>query len=313
MRRKVLFFFLASLFFMPALLPSSQAKEIKRYFRMGDGRIHIRNTHTGREANVKITNPDGSLSSDGLSAIDRVFGFVPLSEGDHMSFRLLFLLDYFSDKVAPGRVIHLTSGYRDPAYNQKLRDQGGNVALTSVHMDAMAADFFIEGVKGKRLWEIVRKENCCGIGHYGGQEVHLDSGKPRFWEAATSKVRSGESESNRRIFLSTQYDYYRPNEELRLYLSSISDFSFGVKRTIRFVRESSENEEGGVSSQIETNDECVPVVDRESAKSLRAFLPESLTSGRYRVHVEFCHILFPQMPVSVESNPIEVAKDNQDP
>jgi uncharacterized protein YcbK (DUF882 family) len=133
--------------FWPPALHAAEAPEgqkTARFFRMGDGRLHIANMHDGRKADVRLLGRDGAPDEASLAALDRVFGF-PGKSGDHISPRLLFLLDYFSDKVAPGRTIELHSGYRAPAYNLKLRRKGGVVAPASTHMDAMAIDFSIRG------------------------------------------------------------------------------------------------------------------------------------------------------------------------
>ena len=306
----LLWFFLQSLFFQMAMGISEAADtEIKRFFRMGDGEIRICNVHNGLEANVQLLKHDGSLNEGALIALDKVFGLPQGDRGEHVSSRLIFLLDYFSDKVAPGRIIELHSGYRDPAYNQKLRSSGGNVALTSTHMDAMAIDFSIKGVAGKELWETIRKEECCGVGYYGGDVVHLDSGRPRFWEAATSKVNSGESKFNGRIYLSTQYDRYKPGENVHLTLSSVSDYPFGVRRAIGIVKEGLTDEDGAIVGQIGADDECISVSDRAGGRSLYAPLPQDLPAGRYRIRVEFCRIPFPQMPTGIVSNPVEVVRE----
>ncbi len=278
----------------------------ERFFRMGDGRVHIRNGHNGREANVVLVREDGSVDEQARAALDQVFGIDAKGEGDHVWLRLLLLLDYFSDKVAPGRVIELYSGYRAPAYNQKLRAGGGIVALTSTHMDGMAIDFAIEGVAGKELWEIIRREDCCGIGHYGGNTVHLDCGRPRFWEAATSGVHSGESEFNRRMYLSAEYDRYRTGEEARFMLTSVSDYPFGVKKALKIIGESRFGAEISIAHELRANEECVPIRNRSDARSLFVPLPGDLPAGKYRVQIDFCNKPFPQMPSAISSNIVEV-------
>ena len=304
----MLLWFPLQLLFSQMAFGASEAgeTEIRRFFRMGDGHIHIRNAHNGYEADVQLLKHDGSLNEDAFTALDRVFGFSPRERDDHVSLRLIFLLDYFSRRVAPGRIIDLHSGYRDPQYNQKLRSLGGNVAPTSTHMDAMAIDFSIKGVSGRKLWETIRKEECCGVGYYGGDMVHLDSGRPRFWEAATSKVNSGESRFNRRIYLSTQFDRYKPGENVHLTLSSVSDYPFGVKRAIDIVSENKADEDSAIVTQIRADNECVSITDRSAGRSLYAPLPQDLPPGRYRIRVEFCRIPFPQMPALTISNPLEV-------
>ena len=307
--RLILFFFLELVWLQVLCGGAGAGDELQmyqRFFRMGDGRIHIRNGHNGHEVNVGLLRQDGSVDQEALAALDQVFGLAGNGNGEHISLRLLFLLDYFSDKVAPGRVIEQYSGYRVPEYNQKLRAEGRIVAFTSTHMDAMAIDFAIEGVAGKELWESIRREECCGVGHYGGNTVHLDCGRPRFWEAATSGVASGESQFNRRMYLSTEYDRYRTGEQARLALSSVSDYPFGVKKGLGFLKEGSGGSGGAVVGEIGRADECAQVRNRADGKSLRVLLPNNLPTGRYRVRIDFCNKPFPQMPSTITSNPVEV-------
>jgi len=307
----MLLWFLPQVLFVQTAIGISEAAdtEIKRFFRMGDGRIRIRNVHNALVADVQVLNHDGTLNEGALRKLDRVFGFPEGKKDEHVSLRLIFLLNYFSEKVAPGRIIELESGYRDPEYNQKLRSLGGIVAPTSTHMDGMAIDFSIKGVAGKALWETIRKEECCGVGYYGGRMVHLDSGRPRFWEAATSKVNSGESDFNRRMYLSTEYDRYKPGENVHLTLSSVSNYGFGVKRAITIVKEGLTDEDGAIIGRIRADDECISISDRSDGRSLYVPLPEGLPPGRYRISVEFCRIPFPQMPGRIVSNPVEVVHE----
>jgi uncharacterized protein YcbK (DUF882 family) len=295
---------------MLPLLPALAGGETigERFFLRGDGRIHIRNARTGEEARVALLTADGSLNEEAFTRIDAVFGFPTKEKGEHISPRLIFMLDYFSDLVAPGKAINLESGFRSPRYNSKLRNAGGNVARTSTHIDGMALDFNIKGVKGKDLWEIVRSKNCCGVGYYGGKNVHLDSARPRFWEAATSKVRTGESDYNRRIYLATDYDRYRTGDTVRLSFSAVSDFGFGIRRTVVFVDDSGGND-AIATAEIKTRDDtdCVVIRDRETARFIYLTLPANLHEGRYRIRVDFCQRPFDQMPLGTVSNEIELS------
>lgn len=284
--------------------------EPARFFRSGDGQIHIRNEKDGREANVNLIDQRGVLNEKALKEIDAVFGFPDSPKGEHVSLRLLFLLDYFSDLVAPGKKIHLVSGYRSPSYNEKLKKSGGNVARTSTHIDGMAMDFFIDGVDGKALWEAMRKENCCGAGHYGGRVVHLDSGKPRFWEAATSKVDTKESEFNRRIYLSTEYDRYKRGEKVRFFLTSVSDFNFGIQKTAVLVNErDGSNRPTVLSVQSQPEEGCLSMNTRSATRFIYSALPADIEPGRYRIRFDFCNRPFSQMPSMVISNEIEIVQD----
>jgi uncharacterized protein YcbK (DUF882 family) len=278
-----------------------------RFFLMGDGKIHIKNMHTGKEASVTLVTADGSLNEEGFARIDAVFEFPTNERGEHISPRLIFMLDYFSDLVGPGKLIKLESGYRSPEYNSALRNGGGNVARTSVHIDGMALDFSIDGVNGKKLWEIIKNRDCCGVGYYGGASIHLDSTRPRFWEAATSRVRTGDSDYNRRIYLSTDYDRYGSGETVRLSFSSVSDFGFGIKRTIALVDDSEGNNTVS-TAQIAARDDvdCVRIDDRKASRFIYFTLPPNLHGGRHRIRVDYCRRPYEQMPLKTVSNEIQV-------
>jgi uncharacterized protein YcbK (DUF882 family) len=277
-----------------------------RFFLIGDGRIHIRNAKTGEEANVHLFRTDGSLNEEGFNKIDKVFGFPGREKREHISPRLICMLDYFSDLVAPGKVINLDSGYRSPQYNTTIWNVGGNVARTSQHMDGMAIDFNIDGVDGKELWRKIKNEACCGVGYYGGADIHLDSARPLFWEAETSKVRTGESDYNQRIYLSTDYDRYRIGEKVRLSLSAISDFSFGIKRTATLI-----NDKSGTKAPVPlittgNTADCVMITNRKASRFIYFNLPKTLPADTYRVKMEFCNQPFTQMPAETLSNEINV-------
>ena len=277
------------------------------FFLMGDGKIHIQNVQTNKEAKVNMLLTDGSLNESALEQIDAVFGYKSRSKGDHISPRMLFMLNYFSNLVAPGRTIFLTSGYRSPEYNDGLRKAGKIAAKTSVHMDGLALDFYIEGVNGKELWEIIREKNCCGVGHYGGREIHLDAARPRFWEAATSKVNTNESDYNRKMYLSTDFDRYRPGQNVRLTLSSISDLGFGIrKKVLLFYETAGNNPAAEMEIQNINSNDCRMIKDRSDLRLINFNLPKDLKEGRYRIRLDFCQRPFDQMPVKIESNEIEV-------
>jgi len=301
---------IASLLIISSPCLGTPPPDTSRFFLSGDCKISIRNDHSGREADVNLIDADGRLNKNALIEIDTVFGLPASRKGEHISLRLLFLLDYFSDKVAPGKTIHLISGYRSPAYNKKLKNSGGNVARTSTHMDGMAIDFYLEGIDGKALWEAIRRENCCGVGHYGGASVHLDSGRPRFWEAATSKVGTRESEFNRTLYLSTEYDRYKQGEKIRFFLTSLSDFPFGINRKATLF-DNIEGKDNAASMIIQARDgeECIIVKDRDAARSIYSTLPSGIEPGRYKIRFDFCRKPFEQMPATTLSNEIEIVKE----
>lgn len=290
----------------------SRAGEAARpFFLMGSGRLHLLNLRNNQEARICLLNADGSLNDAALGEIDRVFGYPTAEMGDHISPRLLFMLSYFADRVAPGRLITIESGYRSPEYNDQLRRRGANAARTSTHMDGLALDFRIEGVDGKELWEIVRGENCCGVGHYGGDIIHLDAGRPRFWEAATSGTGAREPDYNRYIYLSTDFDRYPRQAPIRLILSSVGTFGFGIVPEA-FVQVEGDPERPVARMKIAGcgSDACCIIPDRKAARFLLADLPPDLPAGRYTIRLRFCQKPFEQMPDQVISRTFEVFQVN---
>ena len=271
-----------------------------RFFMHGDGQT----------LDVQMRKADGSLDDAAFAKIDATFGFPTQSMGENISRRMLGMLDYFSDLVAPGKTVVMASGYRSQSYNNQLRKLGRTAAKTSTHIDGMAIDFSIAGVNGKSLWEMIRQRDCCGVGNYGGNVIHLDSGRPRFWETATSKVHTNASDYNRYIYLSTEYDRYNAGERVRLLFTSISDFGFGVKRDFSFVSDKDGEKVVG-HGQLEADahqvqDDCVMINERKEARFIYTTLSDAMKPGTYRVRFDFCHKPFAEMPDKTVSNIIEI-------
>ncbi len=292
------------------LLPpglSLAAREPDRFFMMGNGRLHLKNLRNDREARVDLRKRDGSLNDAAFTEVDRVFGFPIGEKGEHISPRLLFMLSYFADLAAPGKAINIESAYRSPEYNDKIRKKGANAARTSTHMDGMALDFWLEGVDGKDLWQTIRERDCCGVGHYGGKIIHLDAARPRFWEAMTSGTKTAEPDYNRHLYLSSEYDRYRPGEAVRLSLSGISTFGFGVRAAVELYGPA-DSGKAVAQARIDGKDRttCIPIADRKAARFLSVAVPPGLSAGRYRAKLDFCDKPFSQMPAAVFSNEIEV-------
>jgi uncharacterized protein YcbK (DUF882 family) len=298
------------LFLLPIGLAAGAETGQGRFFLAGDGKIHIKNVRNGEEVRVDLLKFDGSLNEEGFTMIDNVFGFPTLEKGEHISPRLIFMLDYFSDLAAPGKAINLESGYRSPEYNADIRSAGANAAKTSQHMDGMAIDFHIEGVSGKELWELIRSRECCGVGHYGGATIHMDSARPRFWEAATSRTKTRESDYNRKIYLSTDYDRYQPGDPVRLFFSSVSDFGFGISPIAALVMDpEGAKKVATVQASLKhpsKNTRCLRIDDRQTSRFIHLNVPTKLLPGRYRVKIDFCDRQFEEMPSTTVSNEIEV-------
>lgn len=288
---------------------SSQQKEItKPFFWMGDGKIKMMNTHNGKSVDVNYLKADGKMDDTAFAQIDSIFGFPTTEKGENISRRTIAMLDYFSDLTAPGKIIRLVSGFRSPSYNQSLRDKGRIAAKTSTHIDGMALDFSIAGVKGIDLWNLIRGKDCCGVGNYGSDIVHLDSGRPRFWQAATSKVDTDASAYNRYIYVSSEYDRYKPGDKVRLFFTSVSDFGFGVDAKIKIVTDKEGDSEAANTELENSGGKCTIVADRKASRFLYVTIPDNLPAGKYRFRVDFCKTIAEAMPKLVVSNEWEMGQ-----
>ena len=159
------------------------------------------------------------------------------------------------------------------------------------------------------IWERVRSLDCCGIGNYGGKEVHLDSGKPRFWTAETALPKEDVPPQNRNIYLASDKDIYYAGETLRLFFSGVSDYPFGVKIPFKLKKEDRTIESFIPEFKKEiSGKECVPLEERKHGRLITWKIPEDIKApnGRLSVEVEFCDPVTEIMPHRIVSKPFVI-------
>ena len=83
--------------------------------------------------------------------------------------------------------VEILSGYRTPASNQRLREQGIPAARQSLHMEGKAADVRIANLNEEVLGGLVKSFRQGGVGFYyrGGPRggwIHADTGLKRTWK-----------------------------------------------------------------------------------------------------------------------------------
>jgi uncharacterized protein YcbK (DUF882 family) len=273
-----------------------------RFFIEGDGTIHLVNKRTGAGGPVTYRTPGGEYAESARKRINQVFD-VPPDANEGIAIRLIAVLDYLQDQLRGG-TIRIVSGYRSPTYNEGLRRRGHLVARTSMHLEGMAADIEMEGVEGKQLWEFVRSLHCCGAGYYRGREVHVDVGPSRFWDETSTGVGQDLGARNRLVLLRTEWDRYRPGEEVRMTLGRVTDYPFGVRRDGQVIHA------GQVVVGVRLGNgrtDCIMITNRRAARSLVWTIPQHIGAReRSRIRMSFCHRPFPQMPEAVESNAIAI-------
>ncbi len=193
-----------------------------RFFLSGDGVIALENAHTREKVVVRYRDPSGAYAQDALDKLDGIFRSRGDDERTRVSLRLVELIDFLEDQEKPDALL-LISGYRSEGYNAALIARGGQAARSSMHSEGLAADLKFQGVDHRALWDRLRARECCGAGYYEKSGfVHVDTGKPRFWEETTSKVKENLSKGNARVIARTDYDRYGDLVGLQTTLHSIT-------------------------------------------------------------------------------------------
>jgi uncharacterized protein YcbK (DUF882 family) len=307
---KILVF--ASLFIglMVNTAPADQSNR-SRFFYSGDGYIHLVGKKNGKAFRGRYRKGSGQYRADAYKAISAVFGAPYQSSRQVLSLRLIEFLDYLEDRLGPGALLTITSGYRPPEYNTKLRKRGALAAKASLHQYGLAADFILEGVSSKRVWETVRSIGFGGTGYYHGTTVHVDVGPARFWDEKSSGVGTGLSDDNKLIGVVTDYDIYGPGELVTLSFIRMTAFPINVQSEFKLLpTENPENLEGIVSfrpdSEALTVDRCGEFNDISQMASLRWRLPSNILPGRYLIRAGFCGSMWEKMPEEVSTPEFEI-------
>jgi uncharacterized protein YcbK (DUF882 family) len=218
---------------LTVMLSALPAFAEERFYFAGDGHLRMGNAHFAETLDVQYRAADGRYDDAALAAIARFFRSRSDGRSGPMSLRLIELLDYVEDHYRPRRLV-LVSGYRSPDFNQALRAEGRRVAQASMHTEGMAADVQPIGLKLRPLWNTLRREELGGVGLYQKEGfVHLDTGKPRFWEAATSKVEQNLAAENARLFARTDFDRYDSLDGAVISLHSVTALPIAIRREAR--------------------------------------------------------------------------------
>ncbi|MBX3028355.1 YcbK family protein [bacterium] len=216
-----------------ALLLALPALAEERFYFSGDGTLRLANAHFAETLDVRYRDADGRYDPEALARITRFFRSRSDGRSGPMALRLIELLDWFEDHYRPRRLV-LVSGYRSPELNQSLRAAGRRVAQTSMHTEGLAADVQPVGLDLRRLWNALRRQEIGGVGLYQREGfLHLDTGRARFWEAATSKVDQNLARENARLFARTDFDRYDTLDGAVISLHSVTALPIAIRRQAR--------------------------------------------------------------------------------
>lgn len=271
-----------------------------RFFLAGDGRLALENVHTGERATVTYRHADATYDPAALAAVRRVMRSRDGTEGE-IALRLVELLGHVYG-LAGARPLRIQSGYRSPAYNEGLRAKGRKAAGGSLHTEGLAADVAFPAKELRPLWLRIRALECCGVGYYQASGfLHLDVGRARFWEPATSKVDENLSAGNGRIFARTEYDRYVAGKPIAVTLHGLTAPPVLIATEAALV-DGERRRPVAVAAATALRDGCLVVDER----GLRLRVTDAPAAARGRIELRTCPPRVEQTPDAIETNPIEV-------
>jgi len=288
---------------------AGRGSKLRRFAIVGPGTIKIRSTKNRFRFAGRYRRRDGRYILRALRRINRVFDANHGRSEERVSLRLIEVLAFVQSKLEGGWLV-ISSGYRSPEYNKKLRDRGGTVAKASLHQFSMAADLKIEGVETKAAWRFARKHKVGGAGYYNSPWMHLDVGPVRFWTQGTANVRKGKSEHNKRVILVPQYDHYLAGERMQLRFARMTAFPIGVEPSFTLQRSSDGRWHPVKSIRADLGKSgpgCAKFAGIAEMARVTWSIPADLQPGRYRLQASFCEIRWESMPETITSYEFTVA------
>lgn len=216
-----------------AIALAGQIAAPTRFYFSGDGTLDLYNAHFDEHLSVRYREADGHYDPQALAQIERFFRSRSDGKSAPVSLRLIELIDFVQDRYHPTRLT-LVSGYRSPELNQALRAGGRRVAQASLHTEGLAADLQPSGVDLRRLWLELRELGVGGTGLYQADGfIHLDTGRARFWEPATSGVEKNKAADNVQLFARTDFDRYTDLDGALVRLHAVTALPIRVSRNAR--------------------------------------------------------------------------------
>jgi uncharacterized protein YcbK (DUF882 family) len=147
-----------------------------------DYRLRLFHTHTGERLDIVYRRGDEYIP-EALDRLDNYLRDHRTRDVRHYDPRVFDLLHDLTAKLGePDAEVNVVCGYRTPWSNKFLRTHGHGVASHSLHMQAMAIDIRVPGVKTSELRDAALALHRGGVGYYARSEfVHVDVGRVRRW------------------------------------------------------------------------------------------------------------------------------------
>ena len=143
-------------------------------------KLSLYNIHTGEWLKNCMFWEEKAFIPEALQTLKHFFRDYRTGQTHGIDPRIFLLLHRMTTHLGTRKPIHLVSGYRCGATNQKLAIADRGVAKKSLHLVGRAADIFIEGCSLKNLQKSAISLGMGGVGRYA-TFVHVDTGKVRRW------------------------------------------------------------------------------------------------------------------------------------
>lgn len=289
-----------------AMLASASAclGEPSRFFFSGDGTIELHHAHFEERIALQYRDQAGRYDPTAVARIQHFFRSRENGSVGEVSLRLIELLDFVEDRFAPKRMV-LVSGYRSPELNERLRQGGARTAKASLHTQGIAADVQPVGLDLRQLWTSLRELQVGGVGLYAEDGfLHIDTGRPRFWEPQTSRIDENLSDGNARLFARTDFDRYEDVEGAVLSLHGITSLPLRIAPGARLGEGSLSIEP--LTDGVGVENGCYVIHDAAASYRFRVVdgvpLPRR---GRADIRLKTCPPRIERTPAEIVSNAVE--------
>jgi len=163
-----------------ALMPLRVATPISPTGR--EFRLRFYHTHTGKRLDI-VYRQGNTYLPESLSRLDEYLADHRTGEVHHYDPRVFDLLHDLGDNLGhPEDEIEVICGYRSRESNEFLHAHDHGVAVHSLHMEGLAIDIRMPGVKTSDLRDAALALHRGGVGYYPNSDfVHVDIGRVRRW------------------------------------------------------------------------------------------------------------------------------------
>jgi len=151
---------------------------------LGESRtLSLYEIHTKESITVTYMR-DGKYDQEALKKLNHFMRDWRANKETHMDPKVIDLVWTLHEELGSKEPVHLISGYRSVATNDKLRRAGGGQAKHSQHSLGKACDIHFPDVSVKTLRASALIQEVGGVGYYptsGVPFVHVDTGRVRMW------------------------------------------------------------------------------------------------------------------------------------